>query len=105
MRERNVRIFITAIFAVMNGISAVRTGRFDYDFPEFMPVHIGIIVGVGIAAKRTGISRIPFRSASAFHHLFRVFVRTLGYGFLFALVCKRGYTARADKCAHTHRQH
>ena len=100
-----VRIFITATFAVTNGISAVRTGRFDQNFPEFMPVHIGIIVGVGIAAKRTGISRIPFRSASAFHHLFRVFVRTLGYGFLLALVCKRGSSARADKRAHTHRQH
>ena len=100
-----VRIFITAIFAVMNGISAVRTGRFDHNFPEFMSVYLGIIIGVGIAAKRTGISRIPFRSASAFHHLFRVFVRTLGYGFLLALVCKRGSSARADKRAHTHRQH
>ena len=100
-----VRIFITAIFAVMNGIPSVRTGRFDHNFPEFMPVHLGIIIGVGIAAKRAGISRIPFRSASAFHHLFRVFVRTLGYGFLFALVCKRGSSARADKRAHTHRQH
>ena len=100
-----VRIFIAATFAVMNGISAVRTGRFDHDFPEFMSVYLGIIVGVGIAAKRTGISRIPFRSASAFHHLFRVFVRTLGYGFLLALVCKRGCPARADKRAHTHRQH
>ena len=100
-----VRIFITAIFAVMNGISAVRTGRFDQNFPEFMSVYLGIIVGVGIAAKRTGIYRIPFRSASAFHHLFRVFVRTLGYGFLLSLVCKRGCSARADKRAHTHRQH
>ena len=100
-----VRIFITAIFAVMNGISAVRTSRFDHDFPEFMPVHLGIIIGVGIAAKRAGIFRIPFRSASAFHHLFRVFVRTLGYGFLLALVCKRGCSARADKRAHAHRQH
>ena len=100
-----VRIFITAIFAVMNGISAVRTGRFNHDFPEFMPVYIGIIIGVGIAAKVAGIFRIPFRSASTFHHLFRIFVRTLGYGFLLALVCKRGSSARADKRAHTHRQH
>ena len=100
-----VRILITAIFAVMNGISAVRTGRLNHDFPEFMSVYLGIIVGVSIAAKRTGISRIPFRSASTFHHLFRVFVRTLGYGFLLALVCKRGCSARADKRAHTHRQH
>ena len=83
-----IRIFVSAIFAVMNRIPSVRTGRFDHNFPEFMPVHLGIIIGVGIAAKRTGISRIPFRSASAFHHLFRVFVRTLGYGFLFALVCQ-----------------
>ena len=100
-----VRIFITAIFAVMNGISAVRTSRFDQNFPEFMSVHLGIIIGVGIAAKVAGIFRIPFRSASAFHHLFRVFVRTLGYGFLLALVCKRGSSARADKRTHTHRQH
>ena len=100
-----IRIFIPALFAIMNGISAVRTGRFNHDFPEFMPVYLGIIVGVSIAAKRTGISRITFRSASAFHHLFRVFVRTLGYGFLFPLVCKRGCSARTDKCAHTRRQH
>ena len=100
-----VRIFITAIFAVMNGISAVRTSRFDQNFPEFMSVYLGIIVGVGIAAKVADIFRIPFRSASTFHHLFRVFVRTLGYGFLLALVCKRGSSARADKRAHAHRQH
>ncbi len=41
----------------MNGISAVRTSRSDQNFPEFMPVHLGIIIDVGIAAKRTSQAR------------------------------------------------
>lgn len=55
-----IRIFVSALPAIMNGIPSVRTGRFDHNFPEFMPVYIGIIIGVGIAAKVTGIFRIPF---------------------------------------------
>ena len=100
-----IRIFVSALFTIMNRIPSVRTGRFDHDFVKPMSVHLGIIIGVGIAAKRAGISRIPFFVTSTRYRFFRVFVRTLGYGFLLALVCKRGSSARADKRAHTHRQH
>ena len=99
-----VRIFVSALFAIMNGIPSVRAGRFDHDFVKLMPVRLGIIVRIGIAAKVTGIFRIPFFVASTRYRFFRVFVFAFDSGF-FAFIGKRRRSARADKRTHTRRQH
>ena len=99
-----IRIFVSALFAIMNGIPSVRTGRSDHDFVKPMPVRLGVVVRIGIAAKVAGIFRIPFFVASTRYRFFRVFVFAFDSGF-FAFIGKRRRSARADKRSHTRRQH